>query len=107
MIHTYKYSDFLIRLKIFNPHACTRGKVIGFVLLSSLLSLGTCTRVTVVVLCVCVFMCVSITALVATYLVYVSKVRQYTVSCRICIVWTSLKTFHLEDMALFTCHNDQ
>ena len=40
--------------------------------------------------------CVSVTALVATYLVYMSKVRQHTVSCRllkICIVWTSLKMF--------------
>ena len=46
----------------------------------------------------------SVTALAATYMVYVSKVRRHTVSCRlikICIVWTLLKTFHLGDMALF------
>ena len=65
-----------------------------------------CARVMVVVLCVCV----SVTTLVATYLVYMSKVRWYTVSCRvlrICIVWTSLKTFCLGDMALIACHDDR
>ena len=63
-------------------------------------------RLTVVVLSVCV----SVTTLTAIYLVYVSKVRQYTVSCRLLnirIVWTSLKTFHSGDMVLFVCHNDR
>ena len=67
-------------------------------------------RVTVVVLYVCVCVCVSVTALAATYLVYMSKVRRYTVSCRllqICIVWTSLKTFCSGDMASFACHDDR
>ena len=69
-------------------------------------------------MCVCMFVrlsvrlsvCVSVTVLVATHLVYMSKVRRYTVSCRllkVCIVWTSLKMFHLGDMASFACHNDQ
>ena len=38
----------------------------------------------------------SVTTLTAIYLVYMSKVTRHTVSCRlskICIVWTSLKTF--------------
>ena len=55
-------------------------------------------------------MCVSVTALAATYLAYMSKVRRYTVSCRllkICIVWTSLKTFRSGDMALLACHDDR
>ena len=51
----------------------------------------------------------SVTALAATYLVYMSKVRRFTVSCRllkICIVWTSLKTFLSGDMAR-VCHDDR
>ena len=51
----------------------------------------------------------SVTALTATYLVYMSKARQHTVSCRllkICIVWASLKTFCSRDMTLFACHDD-
>lgn len=47
------------------------------------------------------------------HLVYVSKVRHYynIAACRlllilICIVWNSLRAFHLGDMALFACHND-
>ena len=53
-------------------------------------------------------MCV--TALVATYLVYMSKVTMYTVSCwllNICIVWTSLKKFRSGDMALLAYHDDR
>ena len=50
-------------------------------------------------------MCLSVTTLAATYLVYMSKVRRYTVSYRHYIVWTSLKTFCLGDMALFACHD--
>ena len=57
-----------------------------------------------VCVCVCVSVCLSVTVLAATYLVYMSKVRQHTVSC---IVWTSLKTFPLGDMELFACHDDQ
>ena len=41
-------------------------------------------------------MSLSVTTLAVTYLVYMSKVRQYVVSCRllnVCIVWTSLKHF--------------
>ena len=52
--------------------------------------------------------CVSVTALAAIYLVYTSKMWRHTVSCRllkICIMWTSLKTFCLRDMASFACHN--
>ena len=52
----------------------------------------------------------SLTVLAATYLVYMSKVWRYTVSCRllkICIVWTSLKTFCSGDIMLFACHDDQ
>ena len=59
---------------------------------------------------VCVLVCLSVTTLVATYLVYMSKVRRHIVSCRflkICIVWTSLKMFCSEDMASFACHNDR
>ena len=60
-------------------------------------------RVTVsrsVSVCVCVY--VSVTALAATYLVCVSKVRHHRVPCRllkICIVWTLLEMFCLGDMA--------
>ena len=39
----------------------------------------------VVILCVCVCVCVSVTTLAATYLVYMSKVRRYTISCRLFI----------------------
>ena len=63
-----------------------------------------CTRVTVVVLCVCLSVCVSVTALAAIYLVYMSKVMWHIVSCRllkICIVWISLKKFPSGDMASF------
>ena len=77
---------------------------------SALLSLGAYARVMVIVPCVCVSVCLSVTALAATYLVYMSKVRWYTVSCRllkICIVWTSLKTFYSGDMASFACHDDR
>ena len=52
----------------------------------------------------------SVTVLAATYLVYESKTRWHTVSCRllkVCIVWTSLKSFCLGDMASFACHDDQ
>ena len=56
--------------------------------------------------CVCLFA----TTLVATYLVYMSKVWRYTVSCRLlkmCIVWTSLKTLCSGGVALFGCHDDR
>ena len=52
----------------------------------------------------------SVTALAATYLVYMSNVRRYTVSCRlleVCIVYTLLKTFYSGDMASFACHDDR
>ena len=57
-------------------------------------------------------MCLSVTTLMATYLVYMSKVSRYTVSCRfskICIVWTLLKTFSSGDMVfnLFASYNYQ
>ena len=58
---------------------------------------------------VCVSICLSLTALAATYLVYTYKMRRYTVSCRflqICIVRTLLKTFCSGDVALFVCHDD-
>ena len=48
--------------------------------------------------------------LAATHLVHMSKLRQYTVSCRllkICIVWTPLKTFDSGDMALSACDDDR
>ena len=57
----------------------------------------------------CLSVCLSVIALPATYMVYVSKVRRHTVSCRllkICIMWTLLKTFHSGDMAIFSCHDD-
>ena len=68
-----------------------------------LLSLSACMRVTVVVVSV------SVTALVATYLVYMSKLRWHRVSCRF------LKDMHCVDFVedvcsgdrvLFACHND-
>ena len=55
-------------------------------------------------------MCVSVTVLAATYLVYMPIVRQYTVSCRLLkvrIVWTLLKTFYLGNMASFACIDEQ
>ena len=56
------------------------------------------------------FVCVSVTTLTATYLVYTTKVRQYRVSGRLLkirIVWTSLKTLCSGDMASFACHDDR
>ena len=55
-------------------------------------------------------MCVSVTVLAATYLVYMPIVRRYTVSCRLLkvhIVWTLLKTFYLGNMASFACHDER
>ena len=57
----------------------------------------------------CVWVYVSVCLLPATYLVYMSKVKRHTVSCRLLktrIVWTWLKTFPLGDVALFACHDD-
>ena len=45
---------------------------------------------------VCECVCMSVTALAATYLVCMSKVRHHGVPCRLlknCIVWISLKMF--------------
>ena len=45
---------------------------------------------------VCVCVCLSVTALAATYLVCMSKLRHHRVPCRLlklCIVWISLKIF--------------
>ena len=42
--------------------------------------------------CVCLSDCVSVTALVATYLVYMSKVRWHAVSCRLLKIYIGL--FH-------------
>ena len=56
--------------------------------------------------CVCVCMCYRTSGYIPG--LYVQSEAAY--SCRllkICIVWTSLKTFHSGDMALFACHNDQ
>ena len=66
-----------------------------------------CARVTVVVLCVCLSFCVSITTLAATYLVYMLKSRWRSASYVIfytCIVWISLKTFHSEVLVTFADH---
>ena len=55
-------------------------------------------------------MCLSVTALAAAYLVFMSKVRRYRVSCRLLqirIAWTSLKTLRSGDMASFACHDDR
>ena len=52
--------------------------------------------------CVCVSACLSVTALSATYLVCMSKLRHRRVSCRLlklCIVWISLKIFCSGDTA--------
>ena len=48
---------------------------IGENFICEFLSLGTCARVMVIVLCVCVSVCVPVTKLAATYLVYMFKVR--------------------------------
>ena len=48
--------------------------------------------------CVCLSVCLSVTALVATYLVCMSKLRHHRVPCRllkVCIMWISLKIFCL------------
>ena len=70
-----------------------------------------CTRITVVIVCVREGgRVLSVITLVATYLVYMYKMRQYTVPCmllKMYIVWISLKTFRLGDMALFACHDDR
>ena len=67
-------------------------------------------RLTAVIVCVHLFVYLSVTALAGIYLVYKSKVRRHSVSCRhlkICIVWTLLKTFHSGDMVTFACNDDQ
>ena len=51
-------------------------------------------KVTVVVLCVCVYL--SVTALTATYLICLSKMRRHRIPCRllkIFVVWTLLQMF--------------
>jgi hypothetical protein len=56
-------------------------------------------RVTVVILCVYLPVCVSVTTLTATYLVCESKLRCYKIPCGIpnaCVVWTLLKRFVLQ-----------
>ena len=74
------------------------------------LSVGTCARVMVIILCVSVSVCLSLCCHASGYiLAYVSKVRRHTVSCRLLkvwIVWTSLKMFPSGDMALSACHDD-
>ena len=63
-----------------------------------------------VCVCVCLSVCLFDTIVVATYLVYMSKVRRHTVSCRLeklSMVWTSLKMFSSGDMALFASHDDR
>ena len=70
-----------------------------------LLTPGTCTRVTVVVLCVCVSVCV--TKLTATYLVCESQVQACKIpygvpnACTCCIVWISLKALCSPVLASF------
>ena len=63
------------------------------------LTLGACTRVTVVVLCeymcvcVCVCVCVSVTELADTYLVYLLKARSHQAFCaalKVCIICVDL-----------------
>ena len=66
------------------------------------LTLGTCARVTVVVLCVCVC-----TKLAATYLNYMMKVRchqAFYAELNVCIVWMSLKTLRSKFLATFADH---
>lgn len=50
--------------------------------------------------------CLSVTVLAVTYLVYMSKVKLQITACRflqICIVWNSLyRTFHSRDVALLS-----
>ena len=60
-------------------------------------------RVAVVVVCVCV----SVTTLAATYLVYMSKVRQHIVSCRLLSICSVdfAEMFRLGDMASFAFHD--
>ena len=48
--------------------------------------------------CVCMSVCMSVTVLATTYLVYMSGDIQF-LTVKICTVWTSLKTFRLGDMA--------
>ena len=51
---------------------------------------------------VCLSVCLSVTALAATYLVCMSKLRHHRVPCRLlklCIVWISLKIFCSGDTA--------
>ena len=70
----------------------------------TLLTLGACARVTVVVLCVCVSVCLSVTKLAATYLVCKSKLRCYTIPHGVpnaCIVWIPLKTLCSPVLASF------
>ena len=76
--------------------------MIVYSLLRKLLTLGACARVTVVCACVRACVCVCVTALAATYLVCMSKVKHHRVPCRllkICVVWTLLKMFCSGDMA--------
>ena len=84
MEHHHSPSNYIIAVVALNV-------LIPNVVLS--LTLGACVRVTVVVfVCGCGWMCV--TALAATYLVYESQVRYYTIFygvANVCTVWISLK----------------
>ena len=68
------------------------------------LTLGACTRGTVVVLCVSL----SVTILAATYLIYTSKVRGHRILYgifKILIVWLLLKMLHSKVLASFAEHD--
>ena len=82
--------------------------MMGTVLLQSrFLNLGACVRV-VVVMCVYVSVYLSVTALVATYLVYMSKVKWRTVSCNLLKIWV---LDFAENISFgrygIVCHNDR
>ena len=61
-------------------------------------------RVTVVVLCVCLFVCLSVNSLTATYLVCELQGRSYIIPYGVsnaCNVWISLKMFYSPVLAAF------
>ena len=55
----------------------------------------------------CVSVCLSVTTLAATYLVYMSKVRWCTVFRRLLKICYCVETICSGDMALYACHDDQ
>ena len=91
----------LIFLHLIVGHQSTAGEyMIMFSTVTPFIFNPQCMRRRVAVY-VCVYMSVGLSVCL-----YMSKVRRYAVSCKICIVWTLLTMLRSGDMASFTCRDD-